>query len=163
LVFVTSVTYLGDLGGLQGADDKCQGLATAAGLPGDFLAWLSDDSDSPSTRFVQATVPYLRRDGVRVAENWADLIDGSLAAAISVTEAGGTPPSLDVWTGTDTDGTPNSAGVDATCVNWSEDTFTSGYSGNPDATDSRWTASDYPACNGSSFGGGNALYCFQQR
>ena len=33
IVFVTSTTYDGNLGGLAGADQKCQDCAEAAGLP----------------------------------------------------------------------------------------------------------------------------------
>src|SRR5207248_2675590 len=42
-VFVTSVMYDGNLGGLAGADAKCQARATAASLSGTYKAWLSDD------------------------------------------------------------------------------------------------------------------------
>src|SRR5215212_6677746 len=42
-VFLSSITYDGNLGGLSGADAKCQGLAAVAGLPGIYKAWLSDD------------------------------------------------------------------------------------------------------------------------
>src|SRR5438045_3087614 len=41
LVFVTSTAYVGNLGGLQGADMKCQARAAAGRLRGTFLAWLS--------------------------------------------------------------------------------------------------------------------------
>lgn len=50
-VFVTSQTYTGNLGGLAGADAQCNLLAKAAGLEGSYLAWLSDATESPSTRF----------------------------------------------------------------------------------------------------------------
>jgi hypothetical protein len=57
-VFVTSQVYDTNLDGLQGADLKCQTLATAAGLKGRYKAWLSDSTASPSTRFVKSKGPY---------------------------------------------------------------------------------------------------------
>ena len=40
IVFKTSTRYVGyDLGGLSGADDKCQQRALAAGLSGTYKAW----------------------------------------------------------------------------------------------------------------------------
>ena len=92
IVFVTSDTYDGDLGGLVGADAKCQALADAAGLDGTFRAWLSDDAESPSTRFTQSTDPYWLVDGTVVADSWADLIHGSIAHAIDLDEAGEAGP-----------------------------------------------------------------------
>ena len=92
-VFVTSTRYNGNLGGLAGADAICQERAEAAGLaPGIYLAWLSVDSGSagtPLTRFVQSPGPYTLVDGTTiVANNWADLTDGFLAASISLDENG---------------------------------------------------------------------------
>jgi len=46
-VFVSSQTYVGNLGGVAGADSLCQGLATAAGLTGTFKAFLSDSGVNP--------------------------------------------------------------------------------------------------------------------
>ncbi len=72
-VFVTSTRHDGDLGGLEGADDICQELSRVAGLSGSFKAWLSDDSDSPSSRFTHAETPYVLTDGARIASNWGEL------------------------------------------------------------------------------------------
>ena len=89
-VFLSSAVYDGAMGGLDGADAKCQALAAAAGLPGTFRAWLSDSTGSPSTRFTQSTLRYVRVDGVKVADDWADLTDATklLYAPINVTENG---------------------------------------------------------------------------
>ena len=74
-VFVTSTRYTGDLGGIPGADEKCQSHADAAGLAGTFLAWISDGVDSPATRFARSAEPYVRTDGTKIAEDWDDLVD----------------------------------------------------------------------------------------
>ena len=80
IVFVTSETYTGALGGLDGADALCQERANDAGWPGTFKAWLSDRDTSVSQRFdrVFYGTPFVRTDGVRVANDWADLTDGTL-------------------------------------------------------------------------------------
>ena len=53
LAFVTSTLQQGNLGGLSGADALCTTRAQAANppLPGIYMAWLSDDTGSPSSRF----------------------------------------------------------------------------------------------------------------
>ena len=88
LAFATSTTHSGDLGGLAGADMICNTLAQNAGLPGTYMAWLSTAVDSPSTRFTQSAVPYMLADGNKVADDWADLIDGSLDFAVARDETG---------------------------------------------------------------------------
>ncbi len=87
-VFVTSQTYQGDLGGLAGADAKCNALASVAGLDGTYKAWLSDATGSPSTRFRRSSVPYTLVDGVVIANDWDDLVDGTLLSPINVTDKG---------------------------------------------------------------------------
>ena len=88
-VFVSSTTHSGNLGGLSGADTTCQNLANAAGLPGTYRAWLSDNTQSPSTRFATSTGAYALVNGVTIAASWTDLTDGTLASPITVTELGG--------------------------------------------------------------------------
>jgi hypothetical protein len=96
-VFLSSTQQNGNMGGAAGADAICQGLADAAELGGTWLAYLVDSSNGLN-RHSQADVPYVRLDGVRVANNWADLSDESILAQLNYTEtrqtAGG-----NVWTG----------------------------------------------------------------
>jgi cysteine-rich repeat protein len=92
LVFLTSVKYSGQMGGLDAADQQCQSLADAAKLKGTFLAWLGTDDTWPEKRMTKSTVPYRRTDYVLVAQNWADLVDGSLAAPIDHFETGAMAP-----------------------------------------------------------------------
>ena len=93
-VFLTSSSHNGNLGGLAGGDEICRARAAEAGLPGaeSFLAWLSEGSASPSTRFTQATVPYKLVNGTTVAPDWSGLVDGTLDAPINVTERGSVLP-----------------------------------------------------------------------
>src|SRR5262249_28544146 len=73
-----SDSHNGAFGGLAGADTFCQGLATAAGLPGVFKAWLSDSTATAKDRLTHAVGPYVLRHGGVVANDWADLTSGSL-------------------------------------------------------------------------------------
>ena len=154
LVFVTSTAYSGDLGGLVGGDAKCQQRAIAGGHAGSFKAWLGDDSWSPAQRLTHSSRPYLRPDGVVVADNWDDLVDGlSWGAGIDVDEAGATRNSL-VWTGAHADGssaTPN-------CENWT--TGADAYRGRYGQTGNinYWTYDDLATpCDYAM-----RLYCFEQ-
>lgn len=107
-VFVTSGSFNGDLGGLKGADDKCQAEADgpASIVPsGTYMAWLSDGTDSPNTRFTKSSHPYVLPDGTQIAENYSDLTDGSIQHFINIDPTGKTVGVNRIWTGTNEDGT----------------------------------------------------------
>jgi len=119
IVFVTSATFSGNLGGLAGADAKCQVEADgpASVVPsGTYLAWLSDGTDSPDTRFAKSSHPYLLPDGTRIAEDFADLTDGSILHPINIDSTGKTLGKQRFWTGTNPDGTSVQPFV--TCAGW---------------------------------------------
>ena len=114
-VFLTSETYNGNLGGVAGADAKCQTLANNAKLPGTYYAWISDSesNSSPSNRFKRSpyldSLPYHNVKGGgragKIANNWADLTNGSLLGPITTTEKGGLGLGYpNVWTNTGTNG-----------------------------------------------------------
>lgn len=166
-VFLTSQHVRpGDLAGIAGADAHCQTLATTAGLTGTFKAWLSDGTSSPSARFTRSTVPYMRVDGVLVANNWSDLTDGSLLAPINITEQGtrgarieGHTSQTNFWVITNTvrNGNRYVNYTNQTCNNFT-DTTMSIATANPDAADVYWTLG---------WTGGRcnrlfAMYCFEQ-
>ena len=158
-VFVTSTTQDGNLGGLSGADAICQNLATSANLTGTYRAWLSDDSQSPSTRFSQSSGPYQLLNGATVATSWADLTDGTLATAITLAENGATFDDLGLraWTNTRANGT--SGGVlNENCAGWTTGANGSdGDEGQVAATSDNWTDFASGTCNNLFH-----LYCFQQ-
>ncbi len=90
-IFVTSATFDSNLGGLTGADDKCQAEANgpASIVPsGTYLAWLSDGTDSPDTRFTKSSHPYMLPDGTKIAEDFTDLTDGSILHTINIDPTG---------------------------------------------------------------------------
>jgi hypothetical protein len=156
-VFLSSATYDGNLGGLSGADAKCQGLATAAGLPGIYKAWLSDDTSAPSTRFVPSSGPYQLITGTPIAANFTDLTDGTVLELIRVTEkGGGTGTTIYAWTNTKSDGTRDS--TTEHCANWGTNAAAGiGDVGSALLSDFRWTKANISSCNSS-----RHLYCFQQ-
>jgi hypothetical protein len=117
-VFVTSQSYDGNLGGLAGGEAKCQALADAAALGGEYKAWLAlTGGASPSTTFEQASVPYVLVDGTLIANDWADLTDGTpLPNLINLTETGASEGDLGFkWTNVKADGT---AGIGPDCDGW---------------------------------------------
>ena len=86
LVFVTSQRYHGDLGGVGGADLKCQKLAESAGLAGTFKAWLWTHESGPFETFYPSPGRYIRPDKVVVALNFEQLFNGPLLAPLTITE-----------------------------------------------------------------------------
>jgi hypothetical protein len=156
-VFVTENQYGGSIGGLAGADEICQILATASSLRGTYKAWLSDSTASPSTRFVHSTGPYKLLDGTQIAANWTQLTDGSLGAPINITEIRSAVAGSEfVWTHTLVDGT--AAPSDEHCGNWKDATATvGGGRGVATLAESNWTQSGTDSCDS-----GHHLYCFQQ-
>jgi hypothetical protein len=111
----------GNLGGLAGADAKCEMLAAAAGAGGKgWRAYLSADAVG-STPAVNAkdrigAGPWRNQKGQMVAANVTALLAG-FDAALVVDEKGGTVPNNqhDVLTGTRPDGTVY---MMRTCGSW---------------------------------------------
>lgn len=165
IAFVTNGVFIGGtLGGLDGADAQCQTAAdnVAPPLPGLYRAWLSDSTGSPSTRFVQYAGPYQRTDGVRIANSWADLTDGTLLAPLDKTEAGAQSNGNqacgpgEIWTNTTAQGTVRSSND---CIDWTSQNATAP-TGLVASTTATWT--DNPACLNAGCGARIPLYCFQQ-
>lgn len=175
IVFVTANTYSGALGGLAGADEKCQTAADDVGLNGIFLAWLSTwpgpilgtPSVDPQSRFIRHNVPYKLPNGTKVADHYADLVDGTIDAPIDRTESGTQLFSIGAavlfWSSTSANGKGVTASKDkATCENWTTDAMftTALYLGNIASTGFGWSASGmsvYESC-----GMPHHLLCVQQ-
>lgn len=157
-VFVTSTTHTGNLGGLDAADAICQELADNSELTGQYKAWLSNDTQSPSTRFIQSDVPYVLVDGTQIAINYDDLVDGTIQNVIDLTEGSDTVlAGLVVWTNTSINGTPQFIG-EGNCSGWQSSAPEQlGLVGNPNSIVSQWTALQALSCDTL-----RALYCFEQ-
>ena len=121
----------GDLGGLEGADQHCQALATAAGF-GDQMwhAYLSstssDGSSSINARDRIGSGPWYNFAGGQVATDVDNLHgENNLTKETVLNELGemtngrGDDPNRhDILTGTQLDGTAAAGDGDTTCQNW---------------------------------------------
>lgn len=166
-VFVTSVTYNGNLGGASGADDRCQERANAASLGGTWKAWISSNTANAKDRIPDKE--YVRTDGVVVANNKADLLDGTLDNPIDKSEGGDNPVSsgtaVEVFTGTDPNGVLRTASpiytgvINYPCADWTEGTYRGAQAviGGYASTNANWTDKTF-------MGGCDSLrrlYCFE--
>lgn len=81
-IFVSSTTGKGNWkGALANFDAECQTLADAAtpsALGGTYKAWISNSTTNATDRLTHSTTPYVQVDGTKVADDWADLIDGEI-------------------------------------------------------------------------------------
>jgi hypothetical protein len=151
-IFVSSVRYSGDLGGLEGADEKCTAVATAAGLSGQWMAWVSDDiAGVDAIDRIQGEGPWVRTDGVEVFSNRATLMARpSDELAVDEDGEGFADATMSVWTGTQSDGT-----ADRSCLGFTSETDV-GITGNPRRPEN-WTSGSGGACELPRY-----LYCFEQ-
>ncbi len=161
LIFVTSGGFKGKLGGLDGADAKCDEFAFEAGHEGYFLAWISAGNLTPATRFSKSDSPYVRPDGELVATDWEDLTDGSLNRPINVDESGEANVNpqtcgTTIWNNTNYDGTL--ADVED-CVGWSADAGLGANSDN-NLLDERWSDPSY--CDPAECDTPKAIICVEQ-
>lgn len=162
LAFVTSVDGTGNLGswpeaggatGLDAGDAICRALASVAGLPSpeSFFAWLSSATVAAKDRLAYDG-PWIRLDGVRIADTKADLTDGILFAPVGQTESGAYLSSYGVWTGTTAAGLADPA----RCGDWLLSDVTLGKTGWPNLTSAQWTQKADLACSSTWL----RLYCF---
>jgi cysteine-rich repeat protein len=156
VVFLTSMAYTGNLGGLAGADVKCNERAAAVQLKGSFKAWLSDSTNNPADRFdnTNFTGNYKLVDGTTVANGWMDLINGSLDHAIDMDETGGGMKAENTWSNTGEPGTLASVNH---CNDWkSNSPGLEGRTGFSMAVNAEWTNKSVSTCETT-----RRLYCFE--
>ncbi len=142
VLFVTSARFPGGFfsGNAWVADAICQEAAAGGLVPaGTYHAIMSFPGLDARDRIVDAA--YVRQDGVPVAASKADLLDGSLLAAIDLDESG-QPSATEVWTGSLADGTLDTNLTQ--CSGWSSSLSSDhqGTAGESSATDGRWLRSD---------------------
>ena len=165
LVFITSGTYDGNLGGFSGADAKCQAEADANSLGGTYKAWLSnkDDTISPNKNFTQATVPYKKVDGTTVASDYSDLVDSTIDSHINVYPNGNSASSSSVWTNTHSSGNStvyyDSSYNSHDCSGWSSTSGSAVYGAN---YNSGWLLNTWTWVNVTNCDSSLRLFCFEQ-
>ena len=151
-VFVTSTTYDGNLGGLDGADSKCQERAQAGGHGGNWIAMLSTDLVDLKDR-IKLTGKIRNTAGQIIADNEAALFDGGIDNTINTDEFGNSPSNY-TWTNTTSNGSYNTATNN--CDDWtnnSSSTVSVGYSADSGAG---WLENTTAACSNSYH-----LYCIR--
>jgi hypothetical protein len=153
-VFVSSTTQSGNLGDLPGADALCQTLADGAGLGGTYKAWLSNATTNAAARLTQSSAEYVLVGGTVVANDWDDLIDGTLDAPIDRDETGASITASSVWTGS----TEAGALLGNTCGSWTISTNAGwGHYGRSDSTTNAWSDAFVELCDVP-----HRLYCIEQ-
>jgi hypothetical protein len=178
-----------DLGGLAGADARCQQLAQGAGAGSKtWRAYLSTQAEggaqAVNARDRIGRGPWVNFKGEAIAQNVDDLhsANNKLGAQTSLTERGTivagvgyTPNQHDALTGSQADGRAFAAGEDRTCGNWTKSTQGSAMLGHIDRKGLRddepsksWNSS-HPSrgaeggCSQAdlrSTGGAGLFYCF---
>jgi hypothetical protein len=158
-VFVTQPMGSGNLSswpgsggktGLAAGDSICQSRADAAGLEGTFKAWLSSSTVNAKDRLI-SDGPWVRLDGVKIADSKADLTDGRLFSSINLMINGQYISNYAVRTGTNSDGTKAAA----TCEDWTSASAT-GKIGIAAHAGASWTDKGDSSCE-STF----SIYCFE--
>ena len=127
------------------------GLSTA-GAPKTFKAWLSTSTVDAVNR-ITSDGPWVNLNGLKIADNKADLTDGSLFSSI-LQDENGTPGIVrNVFTGTGADGI---ATVN-TCLDWTSiDVANSATHGQSGWADAGWTSKSTRNC-----GSKLSLYCLE--
>jgi hypothetical protein len=176
-----------DLGGIAGADQRCQMLATAAGSTFTWHAYLSTQAKggqpAVNARDRIGQGPWFNAKGGRIAQNLSDLhgdtldqarVGNTLSKATVLTEkgepvkgAGDTPNQHDMLTGSMPDGRAFSDAMDHTCNNWTSSADGTAMLGHFDRTggpNTSWNAA-HPSrgCSQDNLvatGGAGLFYCF---
>jgi len=152
-VFVTSLTFPGQLGGVEGADGECNYLARTAEVGGTWKAWLSTSSQSAFDHVADESPWYLMDHRTLAFETRAQLRTGPFGVVSKDEHDAGVPiDGAMVWTGTTASGDASGA----SCDDWTSATGT----GTAGALESPAVWSD--ASVTSTCDAANRLYCFEQ-
>ena len=158
-MFVSSQDYTGNLGGVAGADAKCQALAdqsTVLRIKGHtFQAWVSTMASPVSARFTHGSQPYVLGNATVVAADWQNLTKGTLSNGIDLSELNNVRNNSVAWTGTSSSNA-NYAGQ--ACGDWTIGApGNKGVIGNVGGTGNGWSSTSIDDCLSM-----NALYCFEK-
>ena len=172
--FATSTSGPGDMGawsgvtqvGIAGADQTCNARAAAAGLPGSYVAWLSDSTTDAYCHLIgtegklpgcnggsDLAGPWVTTRGVRIAVNASSLRSTPLEQPIHCDEFGDSISSENIYTGTNSTGA--SSGLH--CGDWQDSGAPNGSIGETTKANSRsWTDVNDRVCTTQL-----RIYCFQ--
>ncbi len=153
-IFVTSGSWNGNLGGMSGADSKCDAAVAGASLAGVWVALISTSQTNAVSR-IPVGVQFVRMDAAIIADNLADLFDGTIQNPINLDEHSIIKVGH-VFTGSESDGTvsDNCGGVE-TCGDWTAGAV-NGEIGMVSQTNANWVQSGcFSTCDAELKG----LYC----
>lgn len=175
-VFVSSKGFQGNmnktisdtLSGIPLGNQRCGEMASGAGLNGTYKVWLSTQTTAAKDNiFCSDTKAYFRTDGLAVASNCTDLLDGTIANPINTTERGVAPADAQtaVWTNTNMNPVNGPTGQyyagygnSYTCNNWtSNDPALTGIYGLRTYINYSWSWYSSTGCDNNTM----HLYCFQ--
>lgn len=138
----------GNLGGRAGADAICQASGNRPAGYTNFRAFLSVNGgdeirDMPGNYGVPTNRPIVGPNGTVIANDWADLLDGTIDVSLGTA---GLPTAGPFWSGSNADG---SLGAN-NCTGWTDNSgLNFGEKGNPTRTDSTWLSDAIIGCNSS--------------
>ncbi len=151
LMFVTSQTFLGNMGADAGVDRLCQVSAEAAELSGTWKAVISTVSGHARTRVGIHGAVY-NMVGEKLADSASDFWDGELENAVGHDEFGSDRPVM-VWTGSRASGEGYATGEH--CLSWmSSGELTVGSVGLSYRRTAEWMEFNAMPCDNSA-----SLYC----
>ena len=138
VLYTLSNLHDGNLGGRSGGDALCAASTNKPSGYDNYRAFISvnaDDEirDMPSNYGVSTSARIVSKNGTIVADNWADLMDGSIDNSLS---SAGITYNAQWWSGSNADG---SIVTDLNCSAWtSSGTGDYGRTGNSNSTDDTW-------------------------
>lgn len=162
VMFLTNATYTGNLGGIAGADTKCSEAARDSSSPvvmgRTFGAWISTSASSPTSRFAKDARPIVAPKGESLAPNgWPELASVPHSSKILWDENGAlVTANFVVWTATASNGDALPGGSSSSCGDWTEEDTGTGYAGDADKQDAKWTKDAVTLCAMS-----GRLYCLE--
>jgi hypothetical protein len=133
------------------ADALCNMLATDAGLPGEFVAWLSNDEVDARDRLDGAR-GWVRPDGLPFADRPTDIAEGRLFYPPVLDELG-----MEVRNRRALTGTMGTGVASSNCLGWTVFDQGNAQAGIPGATFPGWTGDGPVACDANE---GLGIYCF---
>ena len=159
-MFVSSTPFDFDLtsDGIVSGDEHCQTLADAAGLPGEYLAWLSViNTDAVDRLELLDARGWRRMDGRAVIDSVMDIRDGAGLYYPVRFDENGNEIDVRVWTGTRATGVgvPGPANTNRDCAGWRSPTSgLQGTVGSALGAHAIWSDAETQACDGTGH-----LYC----
>lgn len=125
IIYAAGAGYNGNLGGRAGANAKCSASGNKPAGYTNFAAFISvNASDTIAGREafsgISTSTPIRSKNGPLLANNWADLLDGTIQNGLTAANTGLTSPGAGYWSS----GSLANGTLGATCNGWTDATGT---------------------------------------